>query len=105
MKKFLREVIDSNNPLSSKRLVTLIMAGQFILAGFLFMFYCFYVLFHPIKGQVEEHILESFMKILDDDFYIIVTGFGFITAEQAANVLTRKIEAKYGIKPKEDNNG
>lgn len=98
MKKLLREVIDSSNDLSSKRFITLIIAGHFIVSAFVFLIACFWVIFHIPKGQVDLSLLNSLLKIIDDDFYIIIVGLGFITAEQGANILIKKIEKNFGIK-------
>jgi O-antigen/teichoic acid export membrane protein len=98
MKQLIKDIIDKDNPASSKRFVTLLIALHFILSSFAVLFTSFYVIFHIPKGQLDERLLGVLKQILDYDFYIILSGLSFITVEQAGTVLIEFIKNKFGIK-------
>lgn len=99
MKEFFKAVIDGNNSTSSKRLVTLIISLHFILASFAILFISFYVVFYIPRGTVDEKLLSLLKEVLEYDFYIILSGLGFITADGLTSVLLKKFESKM---PKND---
>lgn len=94
MKKFLRQVLSSNDSSSAKRLVTLLMAAHFIVTSFLVSFFVFYLIIYTPKGSVNKDLLSLLSAVLDNDFYVILAGLGFITAENLFNIMLEKTKAK-----------
>lgn len=93
-KKFFREIIDGKNDTSSKRFVTLLTAGCFFIAQFLIIFIAFYVIFYTPRGRVDINLLNLLKEVLEYDFYIILSGLGFITMEGVTNVMIEKAKNK-----------
>jgi len=102
-KKFWNDIISSDNPASSKRLVTLLISVHFIIASFVILFIAFFVIFYTTKGKVDTALLAMLENVLEYDFYIILSGLGFITAENVSQIIIEKAKAK--IVPKEDGHG
>lgn len=94
MKTFLKHLISSNDTTSSKRVVTLIVAIHFMIASFVLLFICAYVIFYTTKGKVDKDLLLALENILEKDFYIILSGLGFITGENLGNIFLEKEKAK-----------
>lgn len=92
--KFWSKILSSTDPTSSKRLVTLVVAVFFLIAQLLTIFICFYVIFYTTKGRVDKDLLGMLRDILEYDFYIILSGLGFITAEGAMQVMVEKFRSK-----------
>ncbi len=88
--KFWRKILDAKDSTSSKRLVTLIVALHFILASFVILFLVCYVVMYLPKGKVEKNLLDSLGKVLEYDFYIILSGLGFITSEGIVQMIVSK---------------
>jgi hypothetical protein len=42
------------------------------------------------KGKVEKNLLDSLGKVLEYDFYIILSGLGFITSEGVVKMFVTK---------------
>lgn len=94
MSSFWKSILSSESANSSKRIVTLITAGCFFLAQFLIIFIAFYVIFYTTKGKVDKDLLGMLKDVLEYDFYIILSGLGFITAENFGQVMLQKAKAK-----------
>lgn len=97
MKEFWKSIISSDNPASSKRMVTLIISLHFIVASFVILFIAFYVIFYTTKGKVDTALLGMLKDVLEYDFYIILSGLGFITAENVSQIIIEKAKAKIPI--------
>lgn len=78
--------------LSSKRLVTLIISLHFILASFSILFIAFYVIFYTTKGKVDKDLLEMLKDVLEYDFYIILSGLGFVTVDNIGQIIIERIK-------------
>jgi hypothetical protein len=91
---FWKDIITSENTTSSKRLVTLVIAMHFILASFVILFIAFYVIFYTTRGKVDKDLLDLLKDVLEKDFFIILSGLGFITSENLFNILLQKEKAK-----------
>ena len=87
MSKFWQKILSSKDATSSKRLVTLIISLHFISASFAILFIAFYVIFYLPKGKVEPELLALLKEVLEYDFYIILSGLGFITADNLGKIL------------------
>lgn len=94
MSNFWKSILASDNASSSKRLVTLIIALHFIIASFATLFIAFYVVFYLPKGRVEISLLDMLKQIMEYDFYIILSGLGFITAENMGQIVLEKAKQK-----------
>lgn len=90
MKKFWSEILDSKRTASSKRLITLIISGHFILASFVILFLVLYVIMYLPKGKVEPELLNALKQVLEYDFYIILAGLGFVTSEGVISIIVNK---------------
>ena len=88
--KFWRSIINAEDPTSSKRLITLLVSFHFILASFVILFLVCYVVMYLPKGRVEPTLLDSLGKVLEYDFYIILSGLGFITSEGVVKMFISK---------------
>lgn len=100
MKEFLNKVLSSEDPTSSKRLVTLIMALHLIIASFVILFIAFYVIFYTTKGKVDIDLLNMLKDVLEYDFYIVLSGLGFITADNTAKLMLERAKVTAGIPEK-----
>lgn len=89
-KSFLSRVLDSKETASSKRLITLIIALHFVVASFAILFLVCYISLVLPKGIVDLTLLASLEKILQYDFYIILSGLGIITSEGLLSMLLNK---------------
>lgn len=94
MSTFWKSIISAENTNSSKRLVTLIMAAHFIVTSFLVSFFVFYLIIYTPKGSVNKDLVALLEKILESDFYVILAGLGFITAENLGNIMLEKLKTK-----------
>lgn len=93
----LRKLMDpSDKENSSKRFITLIIAFHFILASFFILFLFGFLIFRDAKGSLElvKLVSANLEGILEYDFYIIISGLGFITAEGFTTVLVERAKAK-----------
>ncbi len=97
MSKFWKSVLSSKDTASSKRLVTLLTAMHFFLASFTILFIAFYVIFYTTKGKVDTDLLGMLKDVLEYDFYIILSGLGFITADNIGQVMVERTKAKMGV--------
>lgn len=102
MSNFWKSILSSNNTTSSKRLITLIISFHFIIASFSILFIAFYVIFYLPKGKVEPQLLTLLKEVLEYDFYIILSGLGFITVDNMGQILLQKAKALSGIPDRDD---
>jgi hypothetical protein len=89
-KSFLSRVLDSKETASSKRLITLIISLHFVVASFAILFLVCYISLVLPKGIVDMSLLASLEKILQYDFYIILSGLGIITSEGLLSMILNK---------------
>jgi len=94
MSNFWKNILSSRSGLSSRRLITLIISLHFILASFSILFIAFYVIFYLPKGRVEPELLSLLKQVLEYDFYIIISGLGFISADGVTTVLIERAKAR-----------
>lgn len=92
--RFWKSVVSEKDPTSSKRVITLIISGIFILAQIAVIFIAFYVIFYTTKGKVDKDLLDTLRAVLEYDFYIIISGLGFIAADGLASILIEKYKSK-----------
>jgi hypothetical protein len=90
MKNFWSKIISSKESHSSKRFITLIIAGHFIVASFVILFFSFYLIVSVPKGTVNLDLINLLKNVLEYDFYIILSGLGFITADNLGQILIEK---------------
>lgn len=100
MANFWKQIISSQDTASSKRLVTLVIALHFIIASFFILFVSAYVIFYLPKGKVDLDLLGLLKQVLEYDFYIILSGLGFITADNLGQMLLQKARASAGLPDK-----
>jgi hypothetical protein len=89
-KQFWKSILNANDTNSSKRLITLIISLHFILASFVILFLVCYVIMYLPKGKVEKDLLVTLGHVLEYDFYIILSGLGFITSEGVVKMFVTK---------------
>lgn len=94
MNNFWSSILSSKETASSKRLVTLIISLHFIIASFAILFIAFYVIFYLPKGKVEATLLDMLKQVLEYDFYIILSGLGFITADNMGQIMLERAKQK-----------
>lgn len=87
-------LMDTSNVASSKRFVTLVLAIHFIVASFIILFFAFYMILNETKGTVNKDLLDLLSAVLEYDFYIILAGLGFITAEGMVSILLEKMKVQ-----------
>lgn len=97
IKEFLKNVLTSGDPSSTKRLLTLIMALHFILTAFLISFFVFYLILYTPRGSVNKDLLDLLEKIIEHDIYVILVGIGAIAAENMGNIMLERAKAKMQI--------
>lgn len=97
---FFNKVLSSKDTTSSKRLITLIISLHFILASFVILFIAFYVIFYLPKGKIEPELIGLLKQVLEYDFYIILSGLGFITVDGATNILLEQTKYKTSVAEK-----
>ncbi len=94
MNNFWKSILSSTDNASSKRLITLILSGIFIIAQMAIVFIAFYVIFYTTRGKVDKDLLDTLRAVLEYDFYIILSGLGFITADGLGQMFIEKYKAK-----------
>ena len=87
---FWSRILDGNDTFSSKRLITLVVAAHFILSSFVILFFATYVILYLPKGKVELELLNALKQVLEYDFYIILSGLGFVTSEGLVSIIMSK---------------
>lgn len=89
-KPFLQRILDSRETASSRRFITLIIAAHFVIASFAILFLVCYMTVVLPKGRVDNNLLLVLEKILEYDFYIILSGFGIITSEGLVSIIMKR---------------
>lgn len=89
-KSFLQRIIDSKETASSRRFITLVISAHFVIASFAVLFLVCYMTVVLPKGRVDNNLLLVLEKILEYDFYIILSGFGIITSEGLISIIMKK---------------
>jgi hypothetical protein len=87
---FWSKILNSNDATSSKRLITLVVALHFVISSFVILFLVCYIAMYLPKGRIEKELLVSLSEILEYDFYIIVSGLGFVTGEGIVKMFVSK---------------
>jgi hypothetical protein len=93
-KSFWLSILDGNDSTSSKRLVTLIVALHFILSSFTILFLVCYIALVMPRGKIDSVLISSFEKILEYDFFIILSGLAFVTSESVVQMIIGKNKQK-----------
>lgn len=62
-------------------------------------FFVFYLIIYTPKGAVNKDLIDTLMVIFEYDFYIILSGLGFITITDLRSILIERAKAKIGIPP------
>lgn len=94
MKAFFKKLLSSKDAASSKRFVTLIISGHFIVASFVILFISIYVIFFTAKGKIEPELLAMLKQVLEYDFYIILSGLGFVTADSFGQMMIERAKVR-----------
>lgn len=89
-KSFLQRIIDSKDTASSRRFITLVISAHFVIASFAVLFLVCYMTVVLPKGRVDNNLLLVLEKILEYDFYIILSGFGIITSEGLISIIMKR---------------
>lgn len=97
MTPFWKRILDGKESSSAKRLITLVISLHFILSSFVILFIAFYVIFYIPKGKVDKDLLELLKQVLEYDMYIILSGLGFIAAENIGQVMVERAKAAAGV--------
>lgn len=95
-RQYLNVALSDKGDVSSKRLVTLLIAGHFILASFVTLFFTFYMIIQTPKGRVDINLIGLLKDILAYDFYIILSGLSFIGAENVTSIIISKYKQDLG---------
>lgn len=96
LNNFFNKVLSSKDTTSSKRLVTLLTVFHFFMASFTILFIAFYVIFYTTKGKVDKDLLDMLKDVLEYDFYIIISGLGFVTTDNIGQVILERTKIKAG---------
>lgn len=86
-KEYIKDVISNSDTSSARKFITFIIAMHFILASFVILFFAFYVVIWMPKGKVDIELLNALKEVLKYDFYIILSGFGFITSSDLVRTI------------------
>lgn len=89
-KEYLKDVISPSDNTSSRKFITLLISGIFLFAQILITFFCFYLILYKTKGQVDKDLLDTLKDILRYDFYIILSGLGFVTSSDLVRIIVSK---------------
>lgn len=90
IRAYLKDVISSSDTSSSRKFVTLLITLHFIVSSFVILFFAFYVIVWMPKGKVDVELLNSLKEVLRYDFYIILSGLGFVTSSDLVRVIISK---------------
>ena len=92
---YLKKLVDADDIASVKRFVTLIISFHFIVTSFLVSFFVFYLILYIPRGTVNHELIDVLLKIFEYDFYIMISGLGFIAAENLGQILLEKAKLKF----------
>lgn len=70
------------------------MAAHAIVTSFLVSFFVFYLIIYTPKGSVNKDLLGLLDRVLEQDFWIILSGLGFITVENMGQIMLEKSKDK-----------
>jgi hypothetical protein len=82
--------MDADSAISSKRFITLIISGIFIISCLTTLLLVVFVIFYTTKGRVDKDLIGLLTQVLQYEFYIILGGLGFITGDNLASILLEK---------------
>jgi hypothetical protein len=93
MKKVFRHLLSSQSEISSRRFIVLITALNFVGFCTLVMVFIAFFVFKPreFAPSVVVNVFELMHKLVDYMFFLIVLGFGFITASAFIEVLLARL--------------
>lgn len=91
---FWKNVINSKDPTSAKRLVTLGAALHFFLTSLLISFFTFYLVIFTPKGSVNKDLLLLLNDVLSNDIIIITGGLAMIGVENVSQMMKDKALAR-----------
>jgi hypothetical protein len=89
----MKRLLDSDDPLSIKRFVVLVVSAHFIIASFAVLFIAFYLVFYVPKGKVDINLLQLLKDVLYYDIMIIGGGLGLIGVENFGQAMVEKARA------------
>ncbi len=90
---WLQRLVSSQYKEDAKVMVMVVMAAHFIITSFLVTFFAFYLVLYTPKGAVNTTLIELLKNILENDFWIIVAGFGFISTVDFGQAMIQKAVA------------
>lgn len=98
MNNFWRGILSENGNFSSKRLVTVVTAGIFIISCITVIILLIFMFLSVTKTQgLNIKALEELTDLLRDvmyyEFMLVVSGLGYITAPQFATALTSSLSS------------
>lgn len=91
---YLKELLSSESPASSKRFVTLMMAFHLALTSIAATFFCFYLILFTPRGTVNLDLLKFLGDIVYYDVMIVLGGLGFVTAEGVITMFIERMKIK-----------
>lgn len=92
LKKFLLNIIVSDNTVSSKRAITLAAAITLVICSFLIPILLTVVIFTSTKGDLEliKILAATLSDIIEKNFYMVLGGLGMISSVDLAAILKSK---------------
>lgn len=95
VREFFIQLLDENNPKSVKRFVTMLVVCHFVVGSFLVLILFSLVSVRPTRGDIEFlKIMTDTLKIIFQyDFYIILSGLGFMGAKDFGQAMIEKAKA------------
>ncbi len=87
---YIRKLIDSKDTSDAKIFVTLLVAAHFMITSFAASIFVFLLTLIKTKGTVDLNLLAFLSEIIDKDFYILLGGLGFVTADGYRQMLLEK---------------
>jgi len=89
-KEYFNSLLSPTDNASSRKFITLIISAHFIMASFVVLFFAFYVIIWAPRGKTDVDLLKTLQIVLQYDFYIMLSGLGFITASDLVRVIISK---------------
>lgn len=90
IKAYLKDVISPSETTSARKFITLLISFHFILASFVVLFFAFYVILWAPRGKVDISLIDTLKIVLQYDFYIILSGLGFITSSDLVKMVVSR---------------
>lgn len=91
---YFQKLISADSTADAKAFVTLVMAGHFILTSFAVSIFTFFMIVYTPKGSVNKELVDLLKSIMEQDFWIIVSGFGFMGASEFGQAMVQRAVAK-----------